>query len=257
MRVLILRPEPQAGVMAAELAAAGIDTLVAPMLAIEPEPGAAAAVLAGGDLPQALILTSPAAVEALRCDEAYVDLLAVPVVAAGPGTASAARNAGFVAVLSADGDAEAAAALVRARFRPDGGRVVHPAGRDRAGDVAGDLARAGFSAETVVVYRAESAEALDPSVAASLAAGEIDAAVVASKRTAEAFRRCVESVGLTGPLERPAIVAMSEAVAAPLAPLFRHRIVADRPDGESLTKAVVALAAADANNAAGRGRAAD
>lgn len=257
MRALILRPEPQAGAMAAELAAAGMDVLVAPMLAIEPEPGAVAAVLAGGKFPQALVLTSAAAVEALRVDEAFADLLAVPVVAVGPGTASAARNAGFVAVLAADGDSAAAVALVRTRFSPDDGHVVHPAGRDRSGDVAGDLRTAGFQAETVVVYRAESAGSLDPPVADALRDGRIDVAIVASKRTAEAFRRCVESVGLTGPLERPVIVAMSEAVAAPLAPLFRHRIVAARPDGESLTKAVVALAAADANNAAAGGRAAD
>jgi uroporphyrinogen-III synthase len=248
MRVLILRPEPQASAMAAELAAAGHDPVVAPMLTIEPEAGAAAAVRDGGPMPQAIVFTSPAAVDALGRDDPLADLLAVPVIAVGTGTAGAARRAGFVAVLSADGDAAAAVDLVGRRFVPEGGRIVHVAGRDRAADVAGDLAARGFSASTVVAYRAETATTLDPALAADLAAGRIDAVVVASRRTAEAFRRSLESVGLTGPLEKPVAVAISQACAEPLAPLFRRRVVAERPDGASLTKAVVALPAGVANN---------
>lgn len=244
MRALILRPEPQASAMAAGLSAAGVEPTVAPMLEIAPLPDAAAGLAARADALQGLVLTSAAAAAALAEAGAAAALAAVPVIAVGPATAAAAGRAGFATVVTADGDGERAIAAVVARFDPHGGPVVHVAGRERAVDVAGALAAAGFTAETAVVYAAEPVTALSPDLAFDLDGGRFGAVIVASARTAAAFGRCLEQASVTVPVPGAALVAISAKAAAPLRPLFDRLVLAAAPDGESLTKAVVALAAA-------------
>ncbi len=241
MRVLILRPEPQASAMAGVLASAGIAATVAPMLRVVPEAGVAAAVLASGDA-SALVFTSAAGVAALASDRAVAGLRHLPVVAVGPATAGAARDAGFADVTSADGDGAAAAGVVL-RIPQTGGTVVHVAGRDMAFDVADALVKAGRAARTVTAYRSEPVEDLAPDVAADLGGRRFAAVVVASARTAEAFGRCLERAGFDR-LPATTLVAISAKASAPLRPFFDRLVVAEAPDGESLTKAVVALARA-------------
>jgi uroporphyrinogen-III synthase len=249
MRVLILRPEPQASVMAADLGALGFDTVIESMLMIDYHPDVVTSVLSGGETPTALLVTSVHGVAALKHDPRLPDLFAVPVVTVGPATATAARSAGFIAVIEAAGDGAALVDLVATRFSSEGGRLVHVAGRDRAGDVAGDLKARGFTVTIVEAYRAEITETLSPHTAAAIASDSFDAAIVGSARTAEAFRRSVEATGLTRPLARPVIVAISAGAAAPLAGLFDRIVTAEEPHGESLRQALVALRSAGADNA--------
>lgn len=245
MRVLILRPEAAAQAMVPALEAAGCRVEICPLLRIDGNEGVASAARAAS--PDVLVLTSVNAVGALRRDEALPDLFAIPVVAVGPATATAARSAGFVVVIEAAGDGDAVVALVKARF-PAGTRVVHVAGRDRTGGVAERLATCGYPAEVVVAYQAEAMDELPPQTAAQLAGGDYDVAVIASARTAEAFRRSVEGAGLALPLARPAVAAISVQAAAPLAGVVRTVGIADRPDGAALTKGVIELARRVADN---------
>lgn len=239
MRVLVLRPEPQASAMADALGAIGIDAEVAPMLAVVPMPAVASAVTADG-MPGALVFTSAAGVSALTADPAHAALLLCPVIAVGPATAAAARRAGFRSVTSADGDG-AAAAEAAAALPADGGAIVHVSGRDSAFDVASALRSLGRTARTVVAYRAEETGRLPPETGAALAAGRFDAVVIASARTAAAFGRCLEQAGLDH-VPGAILVAISAEAAAPLRPFFSRLVVAEEPNGAGLTKAVVALA---------------
>ena len=248
MRVLVLRPEPQASATSEALAGRGIDAVVAPMLEITYRDGVAASLFdPAGDPPDGLLLTSANAVASLREDPRLPDLFAVPVVAVGPSTATTARSAGFVAVIEADGDADALVTLVADRFAA-GDRLVHLAGRDRAGDVAGRLVARGLSVTVVEAYRAEAADRLPDEIRADLLAGGFHAVIVGSRRTAEAFRRCLTEAAPMVPLTGTVLVAISAAAAAPLERLFERVAVAERPDGESLIDSVVALRAALENN---------
>ncbi|WP_181703400.1 uroporphyrinogen-III synthase [Chthonobacter albigriseus] len=245
MRVLILRPEPQAEAMARTLAGHRITSIIAPMLRVDALPGAGATIAA--DRPGLLILTSLNAVSALQ--PVPESLRTCAVVAVGTATAEAARHAGFADVYDAGGDAEAVLELVRNRFQPSVGLVIHAAGRDRAGDVAERLAADGFAVKVVEVYRAEMADKLPAEAIAALGEGSVDAIVVGSERTARALRRSLEAAALTLGGDRPAVVAISAKAAAPLAPELTRIVVAEHPTGEDLTKAVVALGLTLENNA--------
>jgi uroporphyrinogen-III synthase len=248
MRVLILRPEPQASRMVAAFAGRGIEAVAAPLLEIVPEPAAARRVLEPSGTPDALVFTSVHAVAALAADPRCAELLGVPVFAVGPATAAAAREAGFAQVAAAGGQGEQLVAHLLAEL-PVSATVVHATGRDMARDVAGLLAAAGRPARSVTVYRAEAAERLPPAVEAEIASARFDVAVIGSRRTAAVFVAALGRMELPLPLEKPAAVAISAAAAAPLEGAIAHIVVSPAPDGDALLEAAVALGATLANNA--------
>src|SRR5690606_18555276 len=111
----------------------------------------------------------------------------LPVYAVGDATAQAARAAGFDTVESAGGDVVALAALVAERLSPGGGSLLHVAGSQTAGDLAGRLSALGFTVHREALYEARQAQALSAETAAALRQGTIDAAAFFSPRTASAF----------------------------------------------------------------------
>src|SRR6185437_1733472 len=99
------------------------------------------------------------------------------VFAVGDASAAAARLAEFRSVASAGGDVADLAALVAARLSPQQGALVHIAGSEVAGDLAGTLGRAGFSLRRAVLYEARAATALPDEAAAALRQGALDVAL--------------------------------------------------------------------------------
>lgn len=231
--------------MAADLAGTGLDVVVAPMLEVHPEPDPVARILDGGPA-DALVFTSAQAATAVAGDPRLGEILGLPAVAVGPATAAALASTGFRRILDGGGDG---ASLIARLLRDDTApAIVHVAGRDMSVDVAASLRAAGRSARTAVVYRADPADTLDAAVAEDLRAGAFDIAVLASRRSAETFRRTLAGAGVSLPLDRPAIVAISAAAAAPLADAFTQIRIAPSPDGAGLVEGIVALAARVAKN---------
>jgi uroporphyrinogen-III synthase len=151
MRVWVTRAEPGAGATAARLADLGHVPLVHPLLVVRPLD--ATIELAGVE---ALTFTSANGVRA------FADRWgapALPVFTVGGATAAAARAAGFIDVVSADGDVGDLTALIAAR-RP--GRILHAGARELAGDLEGDLRQHGVEVRTVAVYESVAAPAPDP-----------------------------------------------------------------------------------------------
>src|SRR5262249_6721763 len=213
LRLLVLRPEPDASATAARLHALGHGAVVEPMLrvALRPEPP---------DLPDpaAILFTSRNAVRALQHwprASAWRDRLAFAV---GPETAARARSAGFSEVRIGSRDAVALAALVETALAPGTRPILYPAARDRAGDLEAILSARGFGMRVVEAYVAETALRLGDETVAALRNGEIDGVLVYSRRTAETFRDLTRAAGFD---RLPAIVlyALSEAVAHPPPPL--------------------------------------
>ncbi len=222
MRLLITRPRPAAAALAARLTALGHETLIEPLLTIEPDPDAAARLVPALEGCQALLCTSSNGVAAVAAACARRDLR---LLAVGEGTAAAARQAGFAAVESAEGDVDALVRLATARLRPGAGPLVHASGHAVAGDLAGRLAKAGFAVRSVPLYQAVAAEGLSAPVAAACRAGRIDAALFFSPRTAATFVRLARAAGLERSCATMAGVALSKAVAGELEKLTWRRIV--------------------------------
>ncbi len=203
--VLVTRPEADAGSLIEALRQRGATVLAQPMLRID---------LKDTDAPdlegvQALLFTSANGVRAFARAAAG---RALPVFAVGDATAAAARDAGFADVASAGGAVGDLAALVVARSEPSAGAMLHVAGSAVAGDLAGLLESEGFTVRRAVLYSATPAVALDPAVRDALAAGDLDAVLFFSPRSAATFANVARAAGLAEACARVQMLALSRAV---------------------------------------------
>jgi uroporphyrinogen-III synthase len=231
MRLLVTRPEPDAMRTAATLRARGHDVILAPLTTIEPF-----ADSEFGDGPwSGLLVTSANAVRALATHPRAADLASLPVFAVGKRTAEAARNAGFVDVVSADGNVEDLTELAAARAGGTGARLIYLAGADRAGDLAGALAMRGIAVTTVTIYRAAAATRFPPIAHDALVNGQVDGVLHFSRRGADIYLQCAEAGDIFAQALAPRHYCLSRNVSEPLSAAGAAIVaVAERPDEVAL-----------------------
>ena len=226
MRLLVTRPEPDATRSATLLRARGHDVLVAPVLATQTIEAEIAGPYA------ALLMTSANAARAAAHD---VTLRQLPVFAVGERTAEAARARRYGNVVSANGALPELVQLIATRLAPSSGRLLYLAGEDRSGDLGGELAAHGLKVDTVVIYRVVAAERLPAELGQAFSAGQLDAALHYSARSAATVRRLAGEAGALNALLGLMHYCLSEAVAAPLRDAGAQRIaIAPRPDEAAL-----------------------
>jgi uroporphyrinogen-III synthase len=231
-RALVTRPRTEAAGLAAALEARGVAAMIEPLLDIRyrSEP---ALELAGA---QAVLCTSANGVRALARlgGERHIPLFAV-----GEATAARARNEGFAQVETAGGTVGDLARLARDRLRPDAGRLLHVAGSEVAGDLAGELRRAGFRIDRAVLYEARPVAGLSAATIRAFAAGIIDFALFFSPRTAAIFVRLADRAGILAALRSVTALSISRAADEALAGIdFRARHIADMPRQAGLLAAL-------------------
>lgn len=208
--VLITRPEPGASETAGLVATMGLIPVVAPLLAIRP-----LQVRPPSGRIAAILLASGNAVESLP------DVCrTLPVLTVGAATARRARQAGYVNVTSANGDAVALAALVRGRIRPEDGTLLLAAGRGQSLALAAELRGSGYRVARRVAYAAIPAATLPEPARTTLLADQSPTVLLFSAETARHLVRLVRRAGLLGALSSceaitigpQAAMALSEAV---------------------------------------------
>lgn len=210
MHLLITRPGDDGARLADILRAMGHDPIIEPLLTIR-NFGGPAVDLVGV---QAILATSANGVRAIagRSSER-----AIPLLAVGDATARAAKEAGFLDVSSAAGDVDALAALVRERLDPAKGPLVHVAGSEVAGDLAGQLGarddQPGFTVRREVLYESEPAYSLSPSTIAAIKEERIDGVLAYSPRTALTLARLIRKARLVRDCRRIELLCLSQAVA--------------------------------------------
>lgn len=232
-RLLLTRPEEDSAGLAMALSDMGVETLIAPLLLIEN--------MAGPDLDfsntQGILLTSANGARAVAGRTVRRD---IPVYAVGDATARTAAAAGFADISSAAGDVEDLADLVRARCDPTKGVLFHAAGSVTAGDLAQMLAPFGFDVWREMLYEAKTPKTLPDAAARALKDGDLDGVVLYSPRTARTFDGLIDKAGLTDALAGLRLFALSKNVDAATTCPWADRIIARRPDQESLLHAVQA-----------------
>ncbi len=228
-RVLITRPRHDARRVADRLLERGFEPVLEPVLEI---------VAPQADVPldlaavQALLVTSANGVRALAAATAIRDLR---VFAVGAASAEAARDCGFSSVEVAEGDVAQLAALVARRLDPKAGMLLHAAGNQVAGDLAGALEDRGFAVRRAVLYEAQARSALSESLCGDLRAGAIDTALFFSPRSAGVFVTLLEKAGLAGSAAAVEAVCLSAAAADALDALtWRRVLIAERPEQDAL-----------------------
>lgn len=236
-RALVTRPRAEAAELAEALAARGVTAIVEPLLDIRYR-GGPAPDLAGV---QAVLCTSANGVRALA---RLSGERALPLLAVGEASAARAREEGFANVHSAGGAVGDLARLASERLHPGAGRLLHVAGSEVAGDLAGELRRRGFVVDRAVLYEARPAVALSTVGVRALAAGVVDFALFFSPRTAAIFVRLAENAGVADAIRFVTAISISAAADVALEALrFRARYIAARPDQQSLLCALDALLA--------------
>ncbi len=208
-RVLITRPEPDAGAFAALCREAGFEPLIAPLMEVNIHKKDAAL-----DNIAALAFTSANGVRAFAANSLQRSL---PVFAVGPATAKAAKEARFEEIEIAEGDVKTLASLIKGRSGTISGDVLHIAGAHRAGDLAGLLEQGGVPCRRAVLYEAKAAEDLPRAAQEALSADpSAEWAVFFSPRTARLFTALCEKAGLSARLGAVKAACLSVAVAAEL-----------------------------------------
>jgi uroporphyrinogen-III synthase len=185
--VLITRPEPGAADTAAKVAALGLRPVGAPLLEIR----VLSAALPAADQVQAVLIASGNALAGLPAAYHRLKLLAV-----GNASAARAHAAGFAQVLSADGDADALAALTGTQCDPAGLPLLLAAGRGQSQKLAAALQARGFRVIRRATYAATPVRALPEAAATALRQGGLRATLFFSAETAQQFARLLIRAGL-------------------------------------------------------------
>lgn len=228
MHLLLTRPLSDSEATARKLQDLGHSSLIEPLLSLEwldEEPP-------DTDDVQAILLTSNNAALALARQTVNRDM---PIFAVGKATAGAAGEAGFKNVNSADGDVFALARLVATKCLPEDGAVLHLAGEDTTGDLAGSLGRAGLDLRRAVVYRARPARQFSAAAVAALENGGLDGVLLFSPRSATVFTGLLGREGLSESCAGLDLYALSQAVSHAAAELiFRDRHIPKYPSQADL-----------------------
>jgi uroporphyrinogen-III synthase len=225
LRVLVTRPSLSAARTAEKLVALGHRVLIDPVLEVESLPFSAELAEIS-----AIAFTSS---NAARIASTIENIKNVPVFAVGTRTAEVARESGFQNVGVAAGDVNALGELMAAEL-PPGARVLHLAGEDRAGDLAGHLARHGIKVETRIVYRARVSGNMKSETVEALRSGKVDAVLHYSERSAAAFVRVLDAAGIGDEVPKPRHLCLSSAVATPLKLYGIHPEIAAAPEEAAL-----------------------
>jgi len=215
MKVWVTRAEPGASQTAARLRALGHEALKAPVLAVRP----LTPTLDLGDI-GALAFTSGNGVRAFAALSAERDLsiFGFQVFAVGEATARAARETGFSAVSSADGDVAALSALIASAHDRGAGAVLFVGAAEPAGDLIGALEAAGVPARAAAVYETRPLPVQTPPGA--------EAVLVHSPKAADALA--------TTPLKGLVAYCISPATAEALAGSGARIMMAAEPNEASL-----------------------
>lgn len=220
MRIAVTRPEEDAGPLTAKLTALGHEVVMAPLLAIQPRESVSIPPFPW----QAVAVTSANGIRALP--EGH-GLHSFRMLTVGPQSLKAAQAAGFTAEAHG-GDVNGLAAFIRAQLSPTAGPILYLSGAETAGDLEAQLKAAGFDCTRVVLYDAAPAQSLGDAEQA-LRAGNLDAVLLYSPRSAKIWRKLVETAGLSDQATRLRHLCLSRNVAAALPEGWKSSISAS-PD---------------------------
>ena len=227
----IPRPTEDAEALSEALSQIGVRPLVAPVMSITYR-----SVDVHLDGIGAVLFTSANGVRAFGH---ATDLRGLPVYAVGSNTADEARTAGFREVYAAGGDVNMLADFIADHRKPQDGRLLHVAGSERAGDLAGLLSARGFTVDRQVLYDAVAAEELPNAVAEALDEGAIDGVVLFSPRTARIVCDLLTRAERQDAAPALTALCLSANVAEASKTLaWREIVIADTPDRASLLQAV-------------------
>tara|TARA_B100001142_G_C14228097_1_gene614295 strand:+ start:331 stop:1062 length:732 start_codon:yes stop_codon:yes gene_type:complete len=232
MRLLITRPEEDAKSLAKALEKHGHKTIIENLMIIK-DVTHLNINLKGV---QALLITSANGIRSLARAHKAKNILICTV---GDASADAARDLGYKKVMSAAGNVENLAKMIKKNLKPEDGPLVHIAGSNRAGELGKMLNADGFETRRIVLYKAKAVKELSPMTKAALKNNEIDGVLFFSPRTVTLFCHFMKKAKLFEPFRRLNAYCLSSAVAQEANVLpWSNIFVAEKPNSNSLLNTI-------------------
>jgi uroporphyrinogen-III synthase len=217
MRLIVTRPDEDAGPLLAKLASLGHQAVALPLLKIVPRPH----IRVPQRDYQAICVTSANAIRALGKPGS---LAAIPVLTVGPQSLRAAHDAGFGKCEVHGGDVGGLADFIIHNFDPARGPLLYLSGAETSGDLEGALRRAGFDVTRLVLY---DAAIIDHATLPSLR--DCDGVLLYSPRSARIWAALVMKAGEEAAARGLVHYCLSANVAAALPPSWPASVAA-RPE---------------------------
>ncbi len=214
MRLIVTRPEEDAGPLLAKLEALGHRAVALPLLTIVRRPD----IRIPERNYQAVGVTSANAIRALGKPG---PLAAIPMLTVGPQSLRAARDAGFNKSEAHGGDVRGLADYITGKLDPVRGPILYLSGAETSGDLEGTLAKAGFEVIRLVLY-----DAVALTHAALPALREYDGVLLYSPRSARIWAALVVVAGQAETARRLIHYCLSANVAAALPPSWTASVAA-------------------------------
>ncbi len=243
-RILVTRPQPDADETAIDLRAMGWTAMCAPMLKMVPILPPPEADVPRIDDVTGVVLTSRNGARALALHPLSARIMErnLPIYTVGDATKSAARAVGFANLVSAGGDVEDLIALIVRQCDPPRTHLLYACGRQITVDLAARLSALRLCCDGFVVYDMQAADMLPDDVVRALEAGNLQAAMFYSARTAEAFIALADTYGLSEAAQCLAAVCIGAAAADVLRSAGWDDVtVAGSPDHAAMLRCVRAM----------------
>jgi uroporphyrinogen-III synthase len=224
MHVLLTRAREDAEPTAARLAELGHRGIISPVIEI---------VATGATIPEAnfdaVVATSA---HAFTLPQLKL-LVNIPLYVVGERTREFARHAGWSAPIHVSDNAKSLVARLRADSRALRG-VLYLAGRERKPDIEAAAEETGLDLSLVETYAARQVVNFSEEAERALRAGEVDAVLHYSRRSAELFVAMTQRAGLWAQAAALRHYALSDDVAEPLIGAGAQTFVAASADEDRL-----------------------
>ena len=212
MKLLITRPAEDARRQAAPFEALGHEVILRPLMEVV-FPRLTPLRLQGL---QGLIATSRNALRGLTRNGSFEAAKRLPIFCVGEGTASFARELGFVHVVAGKGAAKDLIPLITYSKTPEAGALLYITGQHLAFDLESPLKDKGFALARVIIYEAREADkSALMSFAETLRAG-VDGIVLMSPRAATICVNAIKQFKLEREAAAATCYCYSSEVARPL-----------------------------------------
>jgi|GEM_PF-1830698 uroporphyrinogen-III synthase len=230
-KILLTRPRAASERLAALLSQRGFDSVVEPLITIEP-----ALTPRPAGLFQAVLITSANALDAAeKSNQRLADLFPLPCFCVGTATGAAARAAGFTDIRCGTADGAALARMVIKSLRDKILPVLRLTSETADATAQNILSENGFALRSWGLYRATAVEDFSPAAKDALARGDIDAIPVFSPRSAQILVSMIEKKGLSEACRKVTAIGLSQAVSDVLQTLpWRRLRTALRPEEEEV-----------------------
>jgi len=159
----------------------------------------------------------------------------------GDATAALARDVGFKHIRSAAGTVDHLVDLIGPAVADASKQLTYVCGRDRKGGLESKLRTKGWQVNVAIRYHSNRADYFSPDILTAIESQTIDAVLLYSNRTAEAFKAFIEQHKLSQPANLIKLFCLAKSIESVFDRSGKIQlIVVEKPNEQSMFEALAA-----------------